>query len=215
MTNVCYDTYRCSKRISTEVKSMKNGGIDRRIIKTRKAIRTAFKELVQQKDMSEITISELTKRANITRSTFYMYYDTVDGVRAEIENEIIDNIGQKIGGEEIYKCLTNPYPLLRIVAEEIALQDENNRYILSSNNSGQLLDKICDHITVSVMNYLISSDIEVTDVGRTRYIVAFAAAGTMECFKLWFNHKSTLTLEELCIRIAEILTSTLPFLRSL
>lgn len=194
---------------------MKNGGIDRRIIKTRKAIRTAFKELVQQKDMSEITISELTKRANITRSTFYMYYDTVDGVRAEIENEIIDDISKKVGEDEIFKCLTNPYPLLRIIAEEIAQQDENNRYILSSNNSGQLLDKISTHITESVMNYLTSSDIEVSDVGRTRYIVAFVSAGTMECFKHWFNHKSTLTLEELCARIAEIMTSTLPFLRKL
>lgn len=203
------------KRKDTEVKSMKNGGIDRRIIKTRKAIRTAFKELVQQKDMSEITISELTKRANITRSTFYMYYDTVDGVRAEIENEIIEDINKNMDEGDIYNCLSNPYPLLRMLAEEIAQQDENNRYILSSNNSGQLLEKISGHITASVMNFITSNDIKVADIGRTRYIVAFAAAGTMECFKLWFNHNSSLTLEEFCKRIAEILTATLPFLKSM
>ena len=52
---------------------MKNGGIDKRVIKTKNAIFEAFKQLVQEKDMSDITISELTQKANITRSTFYMY----------------------------------------------------------------------------------------------------------------------------------------------
>lgn len=49
---------------------MKNGGIDKRVIKTKNAIFEAFKQLVQEKDMSDITISELTQKANITRSTF-------------------------------------------------------------------------------------------------------------------------------------------------
>ena len=53
-------------------KNMKNGGIDKRVVKTKNAIFEAFKQLVQQKDMADISISELTQKANITRSTFYM-----------------------------------------------------------------------------------------------------------------------------------------------
>lgn len=34
---------------------MKNGGIDKRVIKTKNAIFEAFKQLVQEKDMSDIT----------------------------------------------------------------------------------------------------------------------------------------------------------------
>ena len=78
---------------------MKNGGIDKRVIKTKNAIFEAFKQLVQEKDMSDITISELTQKANITRSTFYMYYDTVGDVRTDIENEIIARI-DKIMSED-------------------------------------------------------------------------------------------------------------------
>lgn len=41
---------------------MKNGGIDKRVIKTKNAIFEAFKQLVQEKDMADITISELTQK---------------------------------------------------------------------------------------------------------------------------------------------------------
>ncbi len=194
---------------------MKNGGIDRRIIKTKKAIRNAFKELVQQKDMSAISISELTKSANITRSTFYMYYETVEDVRSEIENEIINNIINRLGEADLLHSLANPYPLFAILAEEVAQQDSDNRYILSSSNSGRLLDKISAKVTDMLMDFIKTNNMEVGDIGRAKYILAFVMAGTMECFQLWFNHKSSLTLEELCVRIADLVKSALPIVRLL
>lgn len=80
---------------------MKNGGIDKRVIKTKNAIFEAFKQLVQEKDMSDITISELTQKANITRSTFYMYYNTVGDVRTDIENTIMARIDRIMSETDI------------------------------------------------------------------------------------------------------------------
>ena len=98
---------------------MKNGGIDKRVIKTKNAIFEAFKQLVQEKDMADITISELTQKANITRSTFYMYYDTVGDVRTDIENGIIAGIDKIMSETDILNSIKNPYPLLSMLADEI------------------------------------------------------------------------------------------------
>lgn len=185
---------------------MKNGGIDKRIIKTKNAIFEAFKQLVQEKDMSDITISELTQKANITRSTFYMYYDTVSDVRTDIENTIIARIDRIMSETDILNSIKNPYPLLSMLADEILKQDTNNRYILSSSTSGQLLDKINDRIVDAYMHWFSSHEGLTSDLGKTKYIVAFAAAGMMECFKIWFNHKSSLTLEELCKNISDAMS---------
>lgn len=113
---------------------MKNGGIDKRVIKTKNAIFEAFKQLVQEKDMSDITISELTQKANITRSTFYMYYNTVSDVRTDIENTIMARIDRIMSETDIRNSIRNPYPLLSMLADEILKQDQNNRYILSSSS---------------------------------------------------------------------------------
>lgn len=115
---------------------MKNGGIDKRVIKTKNAIFEAFKQLVQEKDMSDITISELTQKANITRSTFYMYYNTVGDVRTDIENTIMARIDRIMSETDIRNSIRNPYPLLSMLADEILKQDQNNRYILSSSDDG-------------------------------------------------------------------------------
>ena len=185
---------------------MKNGGIDKRIIKTKNAIFEAFKQLVQEKDMSDITISELTQKANITRSTFYMYYDTVSDVRTDIENTIIARIDRIMSETDILNSIKNPYPLLSRLADEILKQDTNNRYSLSSSTSGQLLDKINDRIVDAYMHWFSSHEGLTSDLGKTKYIVAFAAAGMTECFKIWFNHKSSLTLEELCKNISDAMS---------
>lgn len=62
---------------------------DRRILKTRTAIRNALISLLKHKDLSEITITELARIADIDRKTFYLHYDTVYDVFMEIENEVI------------------------------------------------------------------------------------------------------------------------------
>lgn len=182
---------------------MKNGGIDKRVIKTKNAIFEAFKKLVQEKDMSNITISELTQKANITRSTFYMYYDTVADVRNDIENEIIARIDKIMSEADMAEAMSSPYVLLSTLTDEIARQDQNNRYILSSSTSGQLLDKINERIVAAYMNRIGETLNKDLDLGKVRYFIAFAAAGITECFKIWFNHKSSITLEELCKNISD------------
>ena len=61
---------------------------DRRIQKTRKAMMTALEELVREKQSAQITVKELTERANITRKTFYLHYSTM--------KELFDSLSAKV-----------------------------------------------------------------------------------------------------------------------
>ncbi len=192
---------------------MKEGKVDKRVLKTKNAIFISFKELVEQKDMADISISELTKKAGITRSTFYMYYNSVGDVRDDIENEIIARIDKILTEDEIGHSLTNPYQLLSTVAEEITKQDQSNKYILSSSSSGRLLDKINDRIVDAYMKSLSANPASSgMDIKKAKYVVAFAVAGMTECFKIWFNHKSSLTLEELCMHVSDTMSKGISFL---
>lgn len=50
---------------------------DLRVLKTRNAIKNTFKEMVMEKDASDIQIKELAERALIHRKTFYLHYTCV------------------------------------------------------------------------------------------------------------------------------------------
>ena len=63
---------------------------DRRVSRTKRNINFAFLQLLKQKDISKITIKELCNLADINRKTFYTYFNSVDNVLSEIENEMIN-----------------------------------------------------------------------------------------------------------------------------
>ena len=47
---------------------------DLRVIKTRESIEYAMMELLKKKWVSEITVTELSKLARISKGTFYLHY---------------------------------------------------------------------------------------------------------------------------------------------
>ena len=48
---------------------------DLRVRKTKEAIRTAFQGMICEMDYDQITVKELTARAQINRKTFYLHYN--------------------------------------------------------------------------------------------------------------------------------------------
>lgn len=48
--------------------------VDRRVLKTREAIKKALFELMLAKDFKDITVHLISERANLNRGTFYLHY---------------------------------------------------------------------------------------------------------------------------------------------
>lgn len=71
-------------------------GLDRRQIKTKKAIIKAFFDLTKDKDMSKITITELAKKADIDRKTFYLHFGSVEAIYNELGRKVVDILKESI-----------------------------------------------------------------------------------------------------------------------
>lgn len=57
--------------------------------RNRRKIQEAFAELLAERGLlRNITVTELARRADVTRGTFYNYYDNIYQVGAELQNEI-------------------------------------------------------------------------------------------------------------------------------
>ena len=64
------------------------GHEDLRVVKTIEGIKTAFEELICEKDYETITVKELCDRSRINKKTFYHYYETLDALLAELQLEL-------------------------------------------------------------------------------------------------------------------------------
>lgn len=65
--------------------------MDLRVARTKAAIREAFVEMLGEMDLSRITVKALTDRARINRKTFYLHYETIDALVAELLDELCDD----------------------------------------------------------------------------------------------------------------------------
>ena len=60
---------------------------DLRVVRTKEAIREAFKSLVCELPYEKVTVKAIADRAGINRNTFYLHYETTDDVLREIQGE--------------------------------------------------------------------------------------------------------------------------------
>lgn len=65
--------------------------IDRRLQRTKENLRTALLEILKNKELAQITVTELAKQANINRATFYLHYQIPRDIFDEIYQEFIDS----------------------------------------------------------------------------------------------------------------------------
>ena len=70
---------------------MDNRKVDRRILRTRQALRGALLELVKEKSFESISVEEITERANLGRATFYLHYKDKEDLLLEEFREIARN----------------------------------------------------------------------------------------------------------------------------
>lgn len=69
---------------------------DLRVIKTKKSIEQALLQLLKEKSLDCITITELCKNSGITRRTFYLHYESVQQLFHVLINRLLNELNDSI-----------------------------------------------------------------------------------------------------------------------
>lgn len=122
---------------------------DRRIHKSKKALKDAMTSLMKKKDIKSITITEIVSLADLNRGTFYKHYQ----YKEELLNDIIDDVISDLAKSYREPYLdTNKFSIndLSISAikifEHVATYSDFYTIIINSNVLPDLQNKICEVI---------------------------------------------------------------------
>jgi len=72
---------------------------DRRVRKTKKALRESLAELLMEKGIQHITVRELTDKADVHRSTFYANFEDIYDLYNQTEDFVIKEINEILSAE--------------------------------------------------------------------------------------------------------------------
>ena len=117
--------------------------------KTKNLIKDTFAVmLAEKKELSKINVSELVKRANINRSTFYAHYDDIYGVAEEYENELVDNFfsnAKLLEDNNLDLFITSFFDYIRS-------NDDNYKMLCKSNEVLFAVRKLIDILSDQLIN---------------------------------------------------------------
>ncbi|MBQ9461661.1 MAG: TetR/AcrR family transcriptional regulator [Clostridia bacterium] len=173
---------------------------DRRVIKTRKAIRNAFAKLLSCKDINDITVSDIAELADINRKTFYNYYPGIHKVIDEIENDIVDSFSSVLGEINYRDELENPYTIFEKLTSIINTDMDFYCHFFTMNGNTNMINKIVTLLKEKTKAAMISQ----TGIDETTAETAltFMLCGMMAVFQSWFNSDRKRSIEE----ISEMIT---------
>lgn len=72
--------------------NVKTPKIDRRVARTRKALKDALFSLILEGGYDAVTIEEITSRADVGRTTFYLHYKDKEDLLMESIGELVDEL---------------------------------------------------------------------------------------------------------------------------
>ena len=71
---------------------------DRRVERTRSALKHALYELIDEKGYDQVTVEEITDRANLGRATFYLHYRDKEDLLLEDVVDLVDQMVENATG---------------------------------------------------------------------------------------------------------------------
>jgi AcrR family transcriptional regulator len=120
---------------------------DRRVLRTRRLLKQALIELTEEQTFAEITIRDITDRADIGYATFFRHYDGKDELMLEIFTSIIAELESLPGGHGENYFEQEGYLLFKHVSENQAMY----RSILDSHSFSR---KLREHVKRMVQRHL-------------------------------------------------------------
>lgn len=91
---------------------------DKRIVKTKRNLKAAMTEMLGKEDFEHISITELCRKAEISRITFYSHYSDKYALLDDIFNDM-----QRIGTEDYYRRQAENNPSHRLAAGYVNMLD--------------------------------------------------------------------------------------------
>lgn len=168
---------------------------DRRVMRTKRAIKTAFAQLLSKKDYSDISVTDIAEAADINRKTFYNYYHSADHLLDEIQREIICHFDEVISGAGEQDEPLSPEAVLTKVS---SLLHESLGYVSEMvvlSNNGMLFNRIADNLRIQFRELLLQR--ESVSPATADVVSVFMLSGLMGLYSRWVRDGRPMDKEEL------------------
>ena len=181
---------------------MKDVKDDRRVKYTKMVLKDSFINLLEKKNISQITVKEICEKADINRATFYSHYTDVYDLLKKTENELLENVNVYL--LQLYNKgkNVNETELTEKIFAYIKENAKLCRLLLSERGDLSFQKKIMILVYDKIINDLTdNSNISKEDA---EYVYSFAITGCVGLVQKWLDEdmkKSPRFMSEMVLKL--------------
>lgn len=157
---------------------------NRRILYTKNIIKESLIKLLEDKEIHQVTVTDICKNADINRGTFYTHYKDAYDLLQSMEDELFTKIT-----EYIYETPAENYSdlLLLNVLELIAENKDLCKILLCRHRDNKLLDKLILIASKADLEYIYSSS-DGLNKNYYNYYIRYIVGGCIAIIETWLQN---------------------------
>jgi AcrR family transcriptional regulator len=162
---------------------------NRQTERTRKALETAFIQLVAEKGYEAVTVSDITERANVGRTTFYRHFQGKEDILFSLHNAFFATLS--FGLDSRQRWLNDePPPQLIVFLEKMQERRQGARSLYAPDKDFDLLVRRIDQLLARQFEDGLRQAFSESEFSIPFSILAQSIAGTYSwLLRWWFSQR--------------------------
>lgn len=170
---------------------------------TRKAIQNELLKQMKSKNVYAIKVTQITQALHISRSTFYLYYDSIFSVLQEIEDDFFNNLRTITSQYFTYPpnahYLNEPHPIMLKIFTYLKENKDTAKVLLGPYGDARFQLRCHD----TIANGFFPPQIYPSSTKEEEYDRVYMVYGHLGLVNHWINHDCDYDVKEftlLCFR---------------
>lgn len=177
---------------------------DRRVRKTKKALKEGLTKLMLEKSINNISVKELTEEVDINRGTFYLHYRDVFDMVEQIESELLRDFTKIMDSHTTEKLTGQPLPFLIDLFAFLKENADIAAAFLGSYGDISFVNKLKEIVREKCLNDWMKM-FNNGKVNKFEYFYSFIVSGYIGLFETWLKNGLVETPEEMAKLSEEII----------
>jgi AcrR family transcriptional regulator len=173
--------------------------------RTRKLLRQGLIELLHQKPVAEITVKELAEHLDMSRATFYKYYNDVHDLVSQLENRLAHDFRAIVRKPECNDIEYYPGPLLIHLFDYVRANADISAVLLGNNGNREFVCSMRDILKAQALKNF-EAIVVLENPRLLGYYSAFVLDGSISVISNWLEHGMVESSENM----AEIIINMVP-----
>lgn len=180
---------------------------DRRIARTKRALRSALIELMEERGLDGVSVNDLCARADLNRGTFYNHFHDKEDLLTYLEDEVIaelESIQEEMKGLTVldlmrYRARKKPLPFLVNLFDYLREQGDFLHAVTGKGGDIRFAPRLRDSVCANLIQTILHERYRNNPSPFVQYYVAFYASAYLGVIQHWIETGMKENSEEMAL----------------